>query len=477
MNNPFKEKCFKDWNDTSTEIKTERIELIQKNKPTFDQIIDFVADESDGDKVISKIYFIYQFPLIADEIGWSKRPDKLGLFGTLKTDFYDALYKKTEFKSRIFPHLPPEIQTDDRIIEYLKNGSNPTLNNYHGNDVPSMYVMQWIVDNQIGQIKYFKKEWWTPKLKSLVVKAEPFAITFIPEELLTKVEILNYLKDIAPKQSKYMEHFWRNIPTSFKMDPEIFGRWLSLNGGLKRNYRNIYSEKYYTLEGLKKYFEVSTGYFSCWELIKPEWKKELIDVALPKVFGAIALDESIDLTNSILEKHYDIIMSSLTVALIVLRLHKEGRITPENIYKLKLDYWGIEQLSDTDMSALLSNKNVIDYLIKKKDSNFIKNTKLWKKTVIVKKEHIIDIIISLNFSYNMILSRIKPILNESTYLWVYFETNKQDNKMNLKLKKFLNTIVEKKEIIISTESIDLIKTMADDATYETFKSAQDIFLF
>jgi hypothetical protein len=38
------------------------------------------------------------------------------------------------------------------------------------------------------------------------------------------------------------------------MDSEIFGLWLSLNGGLEHNVNNLANKPYLTLDGLKWYF-------------------------------------------------------------------------------------------------------------------------------------------------------------------------------------------------------------------------------
>jgi len=276
--NPFKEDVFnKHWGDESKENKAAQEEVIKKNKPTLDQVVEFVADVSLGEKIVSKLYFIYKFLPISNDIGWFKKPDNdYGIGGFLKLDFYKKLLDATQFKNDLFPFLPGEIQDDEMLIDYLSSRptkGTPSVSNYHGKQ-PKTSTLEWMIDNKINTIPNWKPEWWTPKLKTRVVKEEPFAIAYIPEDLLTKAEIKNYLKEYGKESAQYMTQFWSKIPESFKKDPEIFALWLSLSGGLREKYKNIYTEDYYTFEGVKKYFEIQKGnIFSSWKFVKTEWKE------------------------------------------------------------------------------------------------------------------------------------------------------------------------------------------------------------
>ena len=481
MNNPFENDIFKFfWKDESI-FNTNRIkEIIEKDKPTVEQTANFVADVKNGTELFKKLYFIYKTTPVTDVIGWSKTPEfDGGIGGYLKVDFYKKLYDKTEYKNELFPFLPGDAQTDEMLTNYLKNGTAAKISNYHGENI-SPSTMEWIIDNHLGQIKFFKEEWWTPKLKTLAIKKSPFAISFIPESLLTKAEIRDFLKNLKASEKQILPQLWSNLPKSFKNDPEIFARWLILMGGLQSNYKNVYTKDYYTLENVKKYFELVKNKSSLdWLVVKAEWKEDLVDIALPNAGGAIAKDLDVELTNSILEKTLSHPIALLVKGKILLRLFNEGRLTPELIERLNVTYYNIECLKPDERKKILDSEDIIDYLVKSHDSEFLKKKTNWPKGVKLKKEQIIDLMQGLNFSFSKIKARIKNIIKtEDDYLWLYFEANKKDFDVKHEVRMFLRKLTNiDKHITIPKETTELLTKMGDDATYDDFKATTDIFLF
>lgn len=479
--NPLKDEIFVNkWNIRSETITKEQEELVKDNKPTLDQVVEFVADSDNSSILIDKLYFIYTFLPISNHIGWYEKPDSMGIGGFLKLEFYNKLLQAVpKYESKIFSYLPTPLQTEDMLINYLKNHispGTPSLNNYHGDKLKTS-TLEWIIDNKLGLIREFKPEWWTPKLKTRAIKIDTAAIMFIPEDLLTKTEIIDYLKN---GNKNYLNQFWRSIPDTFKKDPEIFARWLALNGGLSDQYKHIYTTEFYTLENIKKYYELTElPKNGDWKLIKKEWKHDLIDVALPKVGGAIALDTDIELTNSILDRTIKSKrMTDFTKAKIAKRLDDEGRLTSEIVEKLQLNYWGIDSLMETDSKKLLKNDNVLDYLVKIKDPEFLRKKTNWPKGKKIKKEHVIDLIIGLQFKYEKCKQRLIG-LTEDDYVWVFFKAGEEfDIHTAKKIRYLLKYLVDQKNISISEQTLNILDEMKDtNATYDSFKSATDIFMF
>lgn len=479
--NPFENDIFKFFWDNDTIYNTNRRkEVLGENEPpTIEQTANFVADVEDSKELIDKLYFIYRSE-IPQYIGWFKNPTHdNGIGGYLPLKFYELLYKKTKFKTELFPLLPGEVQTDKMLKDYLKANPKGKISNFHKDEL-SDDILTFIANNHIFQVNYFKEEWWTPKAKLIIVEKVPFAITFIPEKLLTKREIIDYLVIHGEQQKSFMREFWKKIPHTFKKVPQIFGRWLAIiDGGLVNQYKNIYSEDYYTLEGLKIYFkEANTVPFHSWKLVKPEWKQELVDIALPKVHGAIAVDKDIELTDDVLEKTLKNPLSETTRSQIASRLQKEKRLTPELIKTLKLSFWGIDNLEKKEAQRLFKNEDVVDYLVQKGDNEFLKKKANWPKGMKIKREHIIPIMIALNFSYSRVKARLIDVLfEEDVFIWVYFEANKKSDKSDIRA--LLNQFINGNELTISEDVLSLLRSLNTnkDMTYDAFKSASDIFFF
>jgi len=479
--NPFENDIFKFFWDNDTVYNTNRRkEVLEENDPpTIEQTVDFVADAEDSKELINKLYFIFRSE-IPDYIGWFKNPThENGIGGYLPIEFYEKLYNKTPFKSDLFPLMPGESQTDEMLKEYLENGKEPKISNFHKDEL-SDEILNLISLRYINQINFFKEEWWTPKAKKIILKSTPFAITFIPENLLTDQELIDYLDNEGERQKGFMKQFWDKIPKSFKHNPKIFGKWLSLiDGGLVSQYKNLYNEPYYTLEGIKEYFNNSKAVpFHTWRHLKPAWKEDLIDIAIPKVYGAIAVDKDIELTNDILEKTLKYPAGDSVKTQIAVRLQKEGRLTPELIEKLKLSYWNIDNLAKDQRNKLLNNEDVLDYIvIKKQDEEFLRRQSNWPKNAKIKKEYIIPIMRAVNFSFSKIKSRLGLILSdEDVYIWVFFEALKNSHKKDIRttLKQ-----LTKNEIHISKEIIELLDSLSNEKnmTFDKFKATKDIFFF
>lgn len=486
MSNPFKEEAFaKYWSTKSKEVWEQQETIVKDNKPTLDQVVEFVADAETPKQMLDKLYFVYQAEYLTKDIGWSKDPSVNGIGGYLVLDFYEKLLKKLndEYQRTLFAYLPGDVQEnhEDLFLAYLENpgDGSGSPRNYKSENKPSDKVLNWMLDNRIGTIKDWEKSWWTPKLKTKAVAKEPFAIAFIPEDLLTKAEIRNYLKEYGKDNKKYMSQFWKLIPESYKEDPEIFAMWLILAGGLKEHYRNIYTQPFYTKEGMKKYFEMieaNTNYE--WQSMPKDWKPFLIDVAFKTSAGAIAIDPEIELTSTMIEKLLDTPMRDNDKAHFAVRLQKMGQLTAQRIEKLELNWWSIDHLYGADKKALVDDTElVIDYLVKNKDKEFLAKKDNWPKKRTLTKEHFIDIIIGLNFSYSKIKARINTRFTEDDFVWLWLEANKWVDKKRIQ-DDILGKLVKDGYIEkMSQDTIDLLDQMGDDATYEGYKRATDIFIF
>lgn len=479
--NPFDNDIFKFfWDNNTSYNENRRKEVLAENPPEINHVADFVSDSENATQMIDKLYFIYRSE-VPKYIGWFKNPThNNGIGGYLPIEFYEDLYKKTSYKSELFPLLPGEAQTDEMLKDYLNNGKDPKINNFH-KDSLSNDILKFIIQKHIFQIKFFKDEWWTEESKKITVNEVPFAITFIPERLLKNKDLLDYLINYGENQAKtgFLREFWVKIPKKFKEDPEIFGRWLALiDGGLVSQYKNLYSEPYYTLEGLKVFFrEAKIVAFQTWALVKPLWKQELVDIALPKVHGAIAVDNDIELTDDILKETMKYTLSETTRSQIALRLHKENRLTKELIKHLKLTYFGIENLEKKDKESLMYDENIVDSLVERGDTYFLKNKSNWPVNMKIKKEHVIPIMLTLNNSYSRVKSRLLDVLSdENIFIWVYFEAAKSSYKTEIR--NTLNLMEIKKDIIINPNTLELIeKIIKVKGTFEDFISVENIFLF
>ena len=120
---------------------------------------------------------------------------------------------------------------------------------------------------------------------------------------------------------------------------------------------------------------------------------------------------------------------------------------------------------------------VIDYLIKKKDKNFLAKKDNWPKKRKISREDLMDIIIGLNCSYIKIKSRINVRFTEDDYVWLWLEANKYVDKLRIR-DEVLGRLVKDNYIPgLSTDTINLLDQLGPDATYEQYKLATNIFIF
>lgn len=480
--NPFDDNLFsKLWNDGSKGNIAARDKIIEENRPTLDQVVNFVADVSNGKDLIEKLYFIYRTESISNLIGWIVKPNNFGIGGVLRLEFYSKLIKATEstFKNQLFPFLPKQLQTDELLKDYIqdKNIKDTRITNFHGNKLKTE-TLEWLIDNALSTIQDWKKDWWTKDLRDRALKRDSAALTFIPEDLFTRSDLVNFLVNDGVKKRSYMRQFWSNISDKYKKDPEIFGRWLALNGGLTNNFDTIKNTEYYTLEGLKWYFKViNDTTYGDWKFIKKEWKQDLIDVAMPEVMGAIAIDPDVELTDEIIDKTLKNPLNEVRKARIILRLFNEKRLTTEYIEKIKPTFYGLEGLAESERTELFKNENIMDFIIKSRDLDLLNTKSKWPKGLKMKREYFIDIAIALEFSKPKIKARFSNIFVEDDYIWIYFESNKQDKVISKKIKLLLQFLLTEKVIKIAPEMLDLLNNSDATTTYDSFKAAIDIFLF
>jgi len=483
---PFSDELFtKEWKTNSGEIKQKQKELVEQNPPTISQVIDFIVQSSTDDDIIQKLYFVYRLSPVTDMIGWDVKPSSSGVGGFLKKSFYQDLLNALSDNKRhvLFPYLPTSLHNETTLLDYLENSPQPKLNNYHGR-VPSQKVLEWVLKNRTGLIKTFEKEWWTPKLKTQALGINAMAIAYIPEDLLTKAEVRLFLQNDGEKYKDFMSTLWNRLSAQFKEDPEIFARWLINSGGLAENARNVTSQPFYTLEGIKKYFELTLKIApSDWSSVKYEWRndKDLIDMALPKTGGEILVSKEIELTNSLLEKGLTFPLVNKNRLLLAARLNDAGRLTPELLKKIKLTYQLLQQTSSflgdlTEFKKLIKNEIVVKHFIEQRDTNFFAKKTNWPSTFKLTKEHVIDMLYGLDFSRRNIDPRIKGKLTEDDFIWLYFEAKKHGNDVELIRKYLLNSAVDG-VIIVAEDTIKLLKDCDENADYESFKDVVDLFVF
>jgi hypothetical protein len=483
----FTNKIFNKMEFNDDSLNSEREELLKGSSFTKEDVINWFieTDKKDSSSLIDQLYYSFRTKQITDVVGLSVKSDKYGIGGVYIDEFYTKLYDGLSKwgRSLIFSFLPGSVQTDEMLIAYIQNpgSGSGSINTYKGKKLKTS-TLEWLIDNALVTIKDWKEGWWTPKLKTRVLAKEPFAITLLPKDLITKAEFRNYLEEHGEKNKRYMTQFWKNTPEEFKMDPEIFGRWLALAGGLRDNYSDIYSKDFYTLEGIKKYFEfMDKGYNSDWSIIKSEWKEDLIDDVLPKIAGPVALDKEIELTNSLLKK---ILLLSKHIVYrlrvkIALRLVNEGRLTQEVFDDLHISYLDIEAtLENKDLELLMSNDIVLTTMLKKLDMMFLKRKSNWPKKVKMKREHVIDLILAFQYDVKKVNQRINRRFEEDDFIWIYLEANKLTSYKRIHIQGFLEELVDTSILMnASSDTISLLKKMPKEMGYEGFKEAREVFIF
>ncbi len=481
MISPFDNILFKYWNTGPKEDDIKRAEFLKANPPSIQQIVEWVADIDSGRDVVDKLYYVYGTEALHSLIGWHVQPGNFGVGGLLKLPFYEKLIQALDPKyfNHLFPFLPKELQTDEMLISFVqdKNVKDNRIGNYHG-DTLKTSTLEWLIDNALSTVPQWKKEWWTPALKARAIAKDTASIAYMPNDIYDKEEIRQFLIKDGLKSRSHIRELWYNLPESFKMDPEIFARWLILNGGLANNFNEINGKKFFNLEGMKMYFKLLTApVFGEWKFIRKDWKKDLIDVAIPMSFGAVALDPDIPLTDEILDKTLNSQLNEMRKARIAHRLQKESRLTKELIKRMKLKYSGIGSLTDNELYDLYQNSDIIDHLIEIKDEEFLHTKTNWPKGVKIKREYFINMVIALNYSKAKITSRFKGVFTEDDYVWIYFESNKLEKKTAQKIKTVLSNMNQDGLVKVSKETLKLLSETDETSTYDAFKAATDIFLF
>ena len=485
--NPFKNKIFEIAQFKSAELNKEREEYLKDKDFVVDDLVEWFMDLypvlPSSRTMIDQLYYVYATKTITDKIGMSK-PHTVGTVGGfLKEDFYTKLYNKLpkEGKAQLFAYMPGSVQTDDMLINYLENvpdGGSGSISNFRGEKLKHS-TLSYLIDNRLSSVKDWKPEWWTPSLKKQAIEKEPFIIAFIPENLNSKNEIKQFLKEHGSKNQKYMTQFWINLPESYKLDPEIFAMWLISAGGLQPNKVIATKSPYYTKEAMYQYFKlIQTNSNYEWNSLPNEWKPFLLEVAIDTATGAIANDLEVDLTNSLIKRVLTFPMRDNDKAFFAVRLQKMGLLTKELIEKLDLNWWGVDHLYGADKKTLIDDTTlVIDYLIKKKDKDFLAKKDNWPKKRKISREDLMDIIIGLNCSYIKIKSRINVRFTEDDYVWLWLEANKYVDKLRIR-DEVLGRLVKDNYIPgLSTYTINLLDQLGPDATYEQYKLATDIFIF
>lgn len=475
--NPFDDDLFKiSWKENNLE----REKLLLKNPPNIDQIVEFISNSKDGKEFISKLYHVYEYEVINKNIGWDVKPNHFGVGGFLKHIFYKKLLAATEktFKNNLFPFLPKELQTDELLIDYLsdKKIDDKKIKNYHGDKLKTS-TLEWLLDNAISTIVDWNEDWWTDELKQKAIEKNSAAAAFIPDKMFTRDEILNFLKNDGEKNKSYMSRFWNKLTEKNRMDSEIFGLWLSLNGGLEYNVNNLANKPYLTLDGLKWYFKYLTKESpGDWRFIKKSWKMDLLDLALPKAGGVIALDKQIDLTDHIMDKTLKYTISDFKKAKVLYRLFEEKRLNKQYIEKIKPTFYGVSSLTSLEKLSLVENVDLIDYFVKNRDSEFLSKKINWPKNIKIKKEYFIDIAIALNFDKVKIQGRFdKSNLSDDDYIWIYFEINKLNSQVYKKIKILIDYLISYKIINVSEQTLELLSKTDKNVTYEDFKIMSSIF--
>lgn len=490
--NPFLDKVFEAPQFQSADLNAEREEFLQDKDFTVDDLVEWFVDmESRLPKpndMITQLYYVYRTELITDKIGMSKPHSVNGVGGYLVEEFYTKLYKKISDagKAELFAYMPGNTQTDEMLLHYLENtpekGSG-SIGNYKGKKLKTS-TLEWLLDNRLGSIRDWQPEWWTPQLKTKAISKEPFAISFIPEDLLTKTEIRNWLRDEGPNNKNYIHQFWKNIPDSFKKDPEIFGRWANLiPGGMSKV--DYDTKKELTREHYIKYLEYMTDQFDnvrdrygVWRSIPEEFKdKEMIDLAISnrRLAKEVFLDDEASLTNTQIETVLDnFIASGADRARMALKLKRMGKLTPETLDKLGLEYeTGIDYLSKEDKKELMDG-DVVDHLLKHDAKGFLSKKTNWPDDVEITPEKFAVMMGEL--SYAKVKQRRPYGFGDDEFVKMHFYIIE---KMNRNEQAFdnLERLVFDGIIDVSNDTLKIVEELGDSGSYEGWKAAQDMFLF
>jgi hypothetical protein len=491
--NPFKNKVFEAPQFQSADLNAEREEFLQDKDFTVDDLVEWFVDMESRlptpNDMITQLYYVYRTELITDKIGMSKPHSVNGVGGYLIEEFYTKLYKKLSPKGQaeLFAYMPGNTQTDEMLLHYLENtpdrGSG-SVGNYKGKKLKTS-TLEWLLDNRLGSIRDWKSEWWTPQLKTKAISKEPFAITFIPEDLLTKTEIRNWLRDEGPNNKNYIHQFWKNIPESYKQDPEIFGLYANLiQGGITKvdweTKKTLKKEHYVEyLKNLSTAFDNVRERHGVWRTIPDELKQDMDIIELILNNGRTAtqmfLDDGVELSNTQIEKFLKVFAASgADRARIALKLKRMGKLTPQIIEQIGLEYdSGIDYLSKEDKKELMDS-DLVDHLLKHDAKGFLSKKGNWPSDIEVTFEKFALMLGEL--SYAKAKQRLPYGFGEDEFVKMHFYIIE---KMNRNEKAFdnLERLVYDGIIDVSDDTLKIIEELGDTGSYDGWKAAQDMFLF
>lgn len=492
--NPFFDNLFiSDIGDAFDNkiLNGKREEFIKKHKFGMNDLVAWFdkIDEQSKDKkiIIDALYFCYKSETITKTIGMSEpHPEGLPVGGYLDYAFYKKLWRvlSEAAKIEIFPYLPGKVQTDDMLQFYFENAikynKRPEINNYHG-PKPSKKVLEWLVENAIGTIRNWKKEWWDEDLKYKVISKEPTAIFYLPENMLSIQEIRDFLKEHGKTQSRYISSLYNALSESFKEDPEIIARFWHLSGGLKdlsRNYFNIW-----TYEQVLKYLELYPEY----SLSRTDWKsfpdkfkdKKFIDAAIKsrKLAESILLDESISLSTEQIKELLVQPMSDADRARVFIKY--KGKIPKKELLDLVgVNFAGIDYLPNKERREIM-DEDMVNHLLDTNDPLFLRKKTNWPKDIDATNDMILKFIVN-DLNATKIKSRI-DFLNEDDYIYLILEWRNKYSKMTQYStsygEKIINDIFKSGYGEVSEEIKKLVDEAEPNTTYKAFKDALNLFIF
>lgn len=471
------------FNLRNKEIKNEQLEIIKKSKFSIDDVVAWFKELEDTypteKDLVEHLYYVYTFPEISNIIGWSKKPNDIGIGGYLNLDFYKKLLISLSEKSinNLFAYLPGELQTDELLINYMKytpkHGSGSIVN-FSGDNLKTS-TLEWLIDNKLGSIRDWKPSWWTKDLKDRAIKKEDIAIVFIPEKFITPKEVATIF---ANQTKPIADHFFKALPESFQNNIPIFVNYIITRGGLNKNYRDFYNKPIWSKEMALEYFKKTPLRNSNdWNMVQDNWKtQDLIDAAILKCPLQIALDETLTLSDEELDKIIDNTYLITDKAYLANKLNNDGKLTKEMIERLHLAWAGIESLpSSKDVNNLMKNDDVLFYLVSNGDDQFLSKKTNWPSSKRVTPDLLIYLI--LNLFYDKLKKRITDSFNDDDYVYMYLKANEFEKVKKIKIRTILKKLVDDGLISVEQETVTMVDNLGEDATYEGYKTALDIFIF
>lgn len=463
----------------SKEIKNEQLEIIKKSKFSIDDVVSWFKELEDKylteKDIVEHLYYVYTFPEISNVIGWSKKPNDIGIGGYLNLDFYKKLLISLSEKSQnnLFAYLPGELQSDELLINYMKytpkHGSGSIVN-FNGDKLKTS-TLKWLIDNKLGSIKKWKPAWWTPELKERAIKQEDIAIVFIPEKFITPQEVATIF---ANQTKPIADHFFKALPESFQNNIPIFVNYIITRGGLNKNYREFYDKPIWSKEMALEYFKKTPlRNANDWDMIVDSWKTpELIEFAIKKCPLQIALDETLTLTDDQLDEIINNTYLITDKAYLANKLNNDGKLTMDIIKRLDLQWAGIESLPRNN---LMKNDDVLFYLVSNNDDQFLSKKTNWPSSKRVTPDLLIYLI--LNLFYDKLKKRITDSFNDDDYVYMYLKANEFEKIKKIKIRSILKKLVDDGLISVEQETVTMVDNLGEDATYEGYKTAIDIFIF